>query len=757
MSSAPDLPAVEATAPAAAPDASFASALRAFPPGTRVDAGVACAGEVLRFPPRAAWLWVPLAATAAGCYRLEIAATGAAGLRAELVTEDGPVALPLEPAGQRFALVLALEAPVAWLRLMPVEAGEVGFAAFAFAPCAPWRSILPDWRIGPVRLPMRQGAPAPAAGAPAPASWQAGVSIAATEALELAGEAAECGRCGALRLAFAAPLAAGHHLVMADFVDPDDGAPALVAPRLYADAAPPNAMPLAHFRRRAGARYVARLHLEAPATHLVLQPRQERGRVAIRGLRTHRLSRIGRAFSLAGEGWRLFSHRLAAPLERLVGLDPGADGPLAAVVRLATRADLRYRRSLARTEPARIRRLLREPVRNAGELRIAIGPGSEADRAATRASLVACGDASWREVGAADAPDLVLDAGTRLPPHALAALRRTAPTATPAALHTDRIVLGLRSAPHFVAGAAAPLVLAHTPRRPAAAASPRPAAPAPPAPPVRATVVTATRDAPAHLARFLATWRASRPAGTDLVLIDNASADPAALALLEGAAADPDIAVVADDRPFNFAALCNLGAALASGDFLIFANNDIEFRYAGWAEALIAALASGGAGVAGGLLDYPDGRVQHAGMVLAGEARVRHLERFSRAGDGGYFARRRQLTQVTAVTGALMAVRRADFAALGGFAAARYPVLYNDVDFCLRARQAGHAVVLASGARAVHHESVTLNLRDRGAVWRMERAIEADRFRQDWARHTDDDPCYPSVCDPVEAAFRAGQ
>ena len=104
-----------------------------------------------------------------------------------------------------------------------------------------------------------------------------------------------------------------------------------------------------------------------------------------------------------------------------------------------------------------------------------------------------------------------------------------------------------------------------------------------------------------------------------------------------------------------------------------------------------------------------------------------------------------------------MAVRRTDFVALGGFAAARYPVLYNDVDFCLRARAAGHGVLFVSDARAVHHESVTLGLRDRDSVWRLERSVEADRFRQDWARRIDHDPLYPQGCDPVEAAFRANQ
>lgn len=732
------------------PEGAFAEALAALPPGARVDGGVNCVGEALHFPPRAAWLWVPLAA-APGCYRLELEAHGASGFRAEMMAEPAPVALPLLHDGRRYVLDVALEAPVAWLRLLPVEAGTVRFTAFRFAVRPPWRSLLPDWQVGPVRLPVRQGTPEPVAPVPpTPPGWDPRVSIDAAEALTLTGTMVDSGAFGALRLTFAGPLPAGQHLVEAAFRDAD-GAPAWVAPRLYADAPPPNAKPLAHFRKRAGARYVARVRLEAPARHLVLVPRQERGKVFVEGLAVRRLGPPALALSLLSEGWRLFGHRLLAPLERLVGPDPDADGRVAAVLRLATRNDLRYRRSRGRGEGETLRRLLDGPLRNAGEIVVAIGPGTEAARARTRASIEACGDGAWREAGEGEAADLEVAAGSRLVPHALAVARRAA---VPAPLSTDRLTLGLRSAPHFAAGAA-PLVLAHR----AGAALPRPVAVAQggAGPGSTVTVVTATRDAPDHLSRFLASWRATRPAAADLVLVDNGSTDPAALTLLAEAATDAAVKVVADDRPFNFGALNNLGASLAGGDILIFANNDIEFRYGGWAEALVRALHVEGTGVAGGLLDYPDGRVQHAGIVLAGEARVRHLERFSPAREVGYFGRRRRLTEVTAVTGALMAVRRTDFVALGGFAAARYPVLYNDVDFCLRARAAGHGVLFVSDARAVHHESVTLGLRDRDSVWRLERSVEADRFRQDWARRIDHDPLYPQGCDPVEAAFRANQ
>lgn len=746
------------TAPAvAAPDEAFAAALRVFGPGARPEPGIVAAGDALVFPPFAASVWVPLEA-GPGAWRLAVTAEGAAALRVELLTDEGPFALPLVPAGDGFCVRFALEAPVAWLRLAPVEAGRVRFSAFFLAPVSPWRSLLPDWRLGPLRLPFAQAGEAPVAADIAPPSWDPRFRVTALENLSFDAGRAVAGTGGALRLAVEPPLSAGTHLLTAEFRDAD-GAPAWVAPRLHLDGAAPNTPPAAHFRRIAGARYVARLDLEAPASTLVFQPRQERGAVVVEGLSARRLGFLGRLAFLARLGWRHGAPRLLAPIERLVGADPARDGALAALLRLLTPADLRYRRSLRAHEAARIARWLARPALREAPLAVAIGPGPGGERAATRASLAACDEPASLVDETAEA-DLTLPAGTRLRPYALAAIARTPPGAPPV-FDTDRRVLGLRTAPHFRAAAvpgAVPLVLARRVAEPVA--RPAPAGGGDP----RIAVVTATKDAPQHLARFLATLRAGAPARAELVLVDNATTDPAALDLLAEAETHENVRVVRDDRPFNFAALNNLGASLTSAEFLVFANNDLEFRYAGWAQALIAALGVEGTGVAGALLDYPGGRVQHAGIVLAGEARVRHMERFSRAHDVGYFGRRRRRTLVTAVTGALMAVRRDDFHALGGFSAARYPVLYNDVDLCLRARRAGLASVLVPDARAIHHESVTFgvrrvtDLRGRGGpLWRMERAAEADRFRADWGDLLDADPCYPAACDPVEAMFRASE
>ncbi|UOM33935.1 glycosyltransferase family 2 protein [Acuticoccus sp. I52.16.1] len=274
------------------------------------------------------------------------------------------------------------------------------------------------------------------------------------------------------------------------------------------------------------------------------------------------------------------------------------------------------------------------------------------------------------------------------------------------------------------------------------------------------SIVTATRDAPQHLARYLATIHRTRYQPCEILLVDNATRDAEALRWLEAAQAG-GARVLRDARPFNFAALNNLAAREARGEILVFANNDIEFTDPAWLDALVDAASDPAVGVAGARLLYPDGRVQHAGLVLAGEARVRHAERYLPGRARGYEGRQRRETEVVGVTGALMAIRRTLFADLGGFDATRYGVLFNDVDLCLKARARGLSNVLVPAAVARHHESATIGQRrttglfERGGeIWQYERAVEGHRFRRAWADTLDADPCYPPQFDPLDARFR---
>ncbi|MEQ7155949.1 glycosyltransferase [Brevundimonas aurifodinae] len=232
--------------------------------------------------------------------------------------------------------------------------------------------------------------------------------------------------------------------------------------------------------------------------------------------------------------------------------------------------------------------------------------------------------------------------------------------------------------------------------------------------PGRILVVIPTRDEAAMLTRAVRTLRdrASDPAQIDILILDNRSRDadtPLALAAL---ASEPGVSVLAHDEPFNWSRCNNRGMATGSQDILVFANNDIEMQTSGWDDRLRRWLGREGVGVVGARLLYPDGGLQHGGILLGAWAgRPVHDGQLPPVEPDGPLARWRRSRPVAAVTGALMACSRQTFDAVGGFDE-RLAIAYNDIDFCLKARRAGLAVVYAADIEAIHHESRTRGFND---------------------------------------------
>jgi GT2 family glycosyltransferase len=172
---------------------------------------------------------------------------------------------------------------------------------------------------------------------------------------------------------------------------------------------------------------------------------------------------------------------------------------------------------------------------------------------------------------------------------------------------------------------------------------------------------------------------------------------------------------------FDFAAMNNRGAQAASGEIVVLMNDDVEPVSADWLTELIAHAQRPETGVAGPRLLYHNGTIQHAGLAVGIMDGAGHPDR------GGFGSAAwpwsRYTRNVSAVTGACMAVRRGVFEELGGFDSA-FPVNYNDVDFCLRARRAGYNVIYEPASVLRHHESGT---RPRGTTWQ-----ERELFYERW-------------------------
>jgi ADP-heptose:LPS heptosyltransferase/GT2 family glycosyltransferase len=182
--------------------------------------------------------------------------------------------------------------------------------------------------------------------------------------------------------------------------------------------------------------------------------------------------------------------------------------------------------------------------------------------------------------------------------------------------------------------------------------------------------------------------------------------------------------IVNAPKKFNWSRCNNMGVAIAGGEFLLFLNDDIEVVDPDWLQALLEHAQQPEVGVVGPLLVYPDGRVQHAGIVLTQNS-GKHIFRFAEGSDTGPFGMIQTQRNVIAVTGACMMMSRQSFETLGGFDEA-HTVINNDLDYCLRAWDQGLRVVYTPHTRLVHCEESS-----RAA---LDDSYDVSRFTTHWHR-----------------------
>jgi GT2 family glycosyltransferase len=237
--------------------------------------------------------------------------------------------------------------------------------------------------------------------------------------------------------------------------------------------------------------------------------------------------------------------------------------------------------------------------------------------------------------------------------------------------------------------------------------------------------------------------------GADILVVDNGSIEPEMLVLLDEIAGG-GATVLHSPGPFNFARLNNLAAAAARGDFLCLLNNDVEAVGDGWLGEMLGRIAEPDVGAVGALLLWPSGVVQHGGVVLGPSLAATHAFNDRIRGDPGYGDLLRVAAECGAVTAACLITRRSDYRAVGGMDEARFPVNFNDVDYCLKLRALGRRIVVTPHATLLHAESLS-----RGADDRPDRAARFGRelrnLRARWAEALAADPFYsPALSlDPV--------
>jgi GT2 family glycosyltransferase len=261
-----------------------------------------------------------------------------------------------------------------------------------------------------------------------------------------------------------------------------------------------------------------------------------------------------------------------------------------------------------------------------------------------------------------------------------------------------------------------------------------------PNPPPQVSIIVPTRNAHklvetcVHSVRRLTAYP-----NYEVVLIDNGSDDPQALACFEALAKAGLVQLLRDPRPFNYAAINNDAVGRVSSNLVCMLNNDIEVTDADWLEEMVTLAIQPGVGAVGAKLLYPNDTVQHGGVLLGFYGAAHHAYVGVAADAPGYDQQLLVRREVSAVTAACLVIRRTLFQEVGGLDAEHFPVGFNDVDLCLKLRARGLRNLWTPHARLIHHESATRG-RDLTGAQRARAESELAALRELWRTELLEDP-----------------
>lgn len=239
----------------------------------------------------------------------------------------------------------------------------------------------------------------------------------------------------------------------------------------------------------------------------------------------------------------------------------------------------------------------------------------------------------------------------------------------------------------------------------------------------------------------------------EIIIIDNQSSCPETLAYMQALEKTaPRCRVISYDKPFNYSAINNEAARQANGDIICLLNNDTEVISADWLDEMVSQLLQPQVGVVGARLYYTDGRVQHAGDVVGIGGCATHLHGVIEGDAVGYMHRAVAVQDLSAVTAACLVTHKHLYVQLGGLNETQLTIAFNDVDYCLRVRQAGYQVIYSPYAELYHHESVSRGTEDTPSKKARAKA-EADYMRSTWQVVRDGDPFYNPNLNRAKADF----
>jgi O-antigen biosynthesis protein len=236
-----------------------------------------------------------------------------------------------------------------------------------------------------------------------------------------------------------------------------------------------------------------------------------------------------------------------------------------------------------------------------------------------------------------------------------------------------------------------------------------------------------------------------------IILIDNGSCEDETLQYYSEIRLDPRILIVPYSDTFNWGAMNNAGARAACGQILVLLNNDTEVIESNWLNELVGQALRPEIGVVGARLLYPDQTLQHGGVVTTPRGAGQHVMRHSSPEDPGYMDMLSVVHEVSAVTGACLAVRKEVFEQVVGIEEHHLRVACSDVDLCFRVRSKGYRVIWTPNATLVHKELATRgpdNTPEKVERSRKEESYMAEK----WAVYLKEDPFWSPNLEAEEDA-----
>lgn len=225
----------------------------------------------------------------------------------------------------------------------------------------------------------------------------------------------------------------------------------------------------------------------------------------------------------------------------------------------------------------------------------------------------------------------------------------------------------------------------------------------------------------------------------EVIIVDNGSTCPKTLDLYAEFSSRHGVQFVACPGKFNYSKMCNMGAAKATGDVLVFLNNDMSMPHTSWLAPLVRTALRPDVGAVGARLLFPSGNLQHGGVVVGMGGYADHVYHNTSPDTSGEFSRLLVPHEIGAVTGACLAVETRKFDQAGRFDESHLPVELNDIDLCLKLNELGYQSMMCPETELVHHQSAS-----RGFSFRpfTRYAKERNFFRKAWVSALRDDPYF---------------